>query len=345
MRRSDFAYELPPELIAQQPTARRSDSRLLDLSDERLVDRRMFDLPSRLAPGDLLIFNDTKVIPARLIGRKPSGGRVEMLIERLVGEREALAQIGASKTPRPGSQILVDVDDGAQACLTMVNRDEDLFHLRLDTPGTLMQLLEKAGRLPLPPYIEHAPQAEDAQRYQTVFADKPGAVAAPTAGLHFDELLLHRLRERGVRTAALTLHVGAGTFQPLRVDDLSLHRMHAERYHIDASLCDAIEQTRTAGGRTVAVGTTVCRALESAADAEGAPRPGDGETRLFITPGYRFRVVDRLLTNFHLPESTLLMLVCAFGGHARLMDAYRHAVERRYRFFSYGDAMLISPAG
>ena len=345
MQRSDFHYELPPELIAQYPAERRSGSRLLDLglsADAGFVDRTMLDFPDLLAGGDLLIFNDTRVIPARLFGRKPSGGRVEMLVERVLGEREMLAQVGASKTPKPGGLIHVELGDGAQAELLMLDRADDLFHLRLQSPGTIMDLLERVGRLPLPPYIEHVPGSDDGERYQTVFAVKPGAVAAPTAGLHFDAELLARLQERGVRTATLTLHVGAGTFQPLRVDDLSRHRMHAERYEIPPGLVDAITQTRAAGRRVVAVGTTVARALESAAIGEGLIRSGEGETRLFITPGYRFRIIDRLLTNFHLPESTLLMLVSAFAGQARIMQAYRHAVAQRYRFFSYGDAMLLT---
>jgi S-adenosylmethionine:tRNA ribosyltransferase-isomerase len=348
MRRSDFQYELPAELIAQHPPEQRSGSRLLDLGLNAagdFADRSMLDLPGLLTPGDLLIFNDTRVIPARLFGYKPTGGRVEMLIERVLDDREVLAQIGASKTPKPGGLIRVDIGDGAEAEIVMLDRSDDLFHLRLQTPGTFMELLERAGHLPLPPYIEHVPGSEDGERYQTVFAAKPGAVAAPTAGLHFDEALLGKLRERGVNTATLTLHVGAGTFQPLRVDDLSEHRMHAERYDIPPTLADAITSTRAAGKRVVAVGTTVARALESAAIGEGIVRVGAGETRLFITPGYRFQIVDRLLTNFHLPESTLLMLVSAFGGYQRLMAAYRHAVAQRYRFFSYGDAMLITRAG
>ncbi|MDB5970659.1 MAG: queA [Hydrocarboniphaga sp.] len=348
MRRSDFSYDLPAELIAQYPAERRSGSRLLDLGlsrDAGFTDRAMLDLPDLIDAGDLLIFNDTRVIPARLFGRKPSGGRVEMLIERVLDDREALAQIGASKTPKAGGLILVDAGDGAVAEIVMLSRSDDLFHLRLQTPGTFMQLLERVGRLPLPPYIDHVPGSEDGERYQTVFATQPGAVAAPTAGLHFDDDLLARLRGRGIATATLTLHVGAGTFQPLRVDDLSEHRMHAERYDIPATLVAAIAHTRAAGKRVVAVGTTVARALESAAAGDGVVRVGEGETRLFITPGYRFRIVDRLLTNFHLPESTLLMLVSAFGGYEQLMAAYRYAVAQRYRFFSYGDAMLITRAG
>ncbi len=346
MRRSDFHYHLPEDLIAQFPAERRSASRLLEVGDDGACsDRQMRDLPSRLSPGDLLIFNDTRVIPARLFGSKPTGGRVEVLVERLIGEREALAQVGASKTPKPGGEILIEQGEGLPpAKLVMVDRRDDLFHLRLETPGSFDELMQRVGRLPLPPYIEHAPQAFDAERYQTVFATQPGAVAAPTAGLHFDADLLDALRTRGVETATLTLHVGAGTFQPLRVDDLSEHRMHAERYQVTPELCAAIDRTRRSGGRVVAVGTTVVRALESAAAATGALTPGEGETRLFITPGYRFAVIDRLVTNFHLPESTLLMLVSAFVGYEPAMAAYAHAVAQRYRFFSYGDAMLLTRA-
>lgn len=343
MRRSDFDYVLPEALIAQHPPAQRSASRLLHLAaDGSRSDRRMADLPALLAPGDLLVFNDTRVIPARIFGRKATGGRVEILVERVLDEHEFVAQLGVSKKPQPGSVIVLDSGDA----LTAIHRDDDLFRLRYDGAEGVMALLQRAGQLPLPPYITHTPDQADAERYQTVFARAPGAVAAPTAGLHFDAPLLERLRDRGVETATLTLHVGAGTFQPVRSDDLAEHRMHAEHYRIDADLCAAIAATRERGGRVVAVGTTVNRALESAALAQDRERtigPASGDTRLFITPGFRFRIVDRLLTNFHLPQSTLMMLVCAFGGHERLMAAYRHAVEQHYRFFSYGDAMLIEP--
>lgn len=340
MRRADFHYELPSGLIAQHPSGERSASRLLHVGTG-LADRRIAELPALLAPGDLLVFNDTRVIPARVFGRKATGGRVEILVERVLDERELLAQLGVSKTPKAGGVIEVGEDR-----LTVLGRDGDLFRLRYEGEDGVMSFLERAGRLPLPPYIAHAPDAVDAERYQTVFARAPGAVAAPTAGLHFDAALLAALAARGVETATLTLHVGAGTFQPVRVDDLAEHRMHGERYAIDAALCARIDALRARGGRLVAVGTTVTRALESAAAAQDRERrlePIRGETRLFITPGYRFRMIDRLLTNFHLPESTLLMLVCAFGGYERMMAAYRHAVAQRYRFFSYGDAMLIEP--
>jgi len=341
MRRSDFHYDLPPALIAQEPAPERAASRLLCVGpDDRLEDRHFAELPQQLVPGDLLVFNDTRVIPARLFGEKDTGGRVEILVERVLDERHALAQVRASKPPRAGTKLRVD---GAEAGFVVDGRDGEFFRLRLEGDADVMSLLERAGHVPLPPYIRRPDAGGDRERYQTVFARAPGAVAAPTAGLHFSEELLAQLGAQGVRNAMLTLHVGAGTFQPIRVDDLSQHRMHAERYILTPALCAAIEETRRSGRRVVAVGTTVARALESAA-LKGGLRPGGDETRLFITPGFRFQAVDLLLTNFHLPESTLLMLVCAFGGHERVMAAYRHAVRQRYRFFSYGDAMLVHPA-
>ena len=335
MRRQDFHYELPPERIARHPIEPRSAARLLHLAEDGNHHRAMLDFPALLAPGDLVVFNDTRVIKARLIGNKPTGGRAELLIERVLSETEVLAQLGVSKKPKPGGRVLV-----ADGSFVLLGREDDLFHFRWDGPGDVWSLMERAGQLPLPPYFEREPNAEDESRYQTLFAEKPGAVAAPTASLHFDETLLAALAERRVRTAKVTLHVGAGTFQPVRVDELQQHQMHAERYEVSADTAAAIAETRAQGGRVVAVGTTVCRALESAARS-GSLQAGSGETRLFITPGYRFAVVDRLLTNFHLPESTLLMLVSAFGGHARLMEAYQQAIAAEYRFFSYGDAMLI----
>lgn len=335
MKRSDFTYHLPPELIASHPVTPRSASRLLHVAPDGLHDGAIRDLPSLLQPGDLIVFNDTKVIKARLLGAKPTGGRAEVLVERVVNDTEVLAQLGVSKKPKVGGEIVV-----ADGRFVLLGRDDDLFHLQWQGPGTVWELMERAGALPLPPYIERTPDAEDETRYQTLFADKPGAVAAPTASLHFDEALLAALTARGVSSAKVTLHVGAGTFQPLRVENLEDHVMHAERYEVPAATAAAIAATRAKGGRVVAVGTTVARALESAFADGGSP---SGDTRLFITPGYRFRAVDLLLTNTHLPESTLLMLVCAFGGYERLMAAYRHAVAERYRFFSYGDAMLIAP--
>ena len=337
MQLADFDYELPPELIAQLPAAQRSGSRLLHLAPGATLDRRILDLPQLLRPRDLLVFNDTRVIPARVLGHKDSGGKVQLLLERITGEREFIAQVGASKTPKAGTLIRVGDDT-----LETLGREDDMFHLRLQGGGTALEFFQRHGQLPLPPYITHVPDARDAERYQTVFAVSAGAVAAPTAGLHFDEALLAALRTRGVDTATLTLHLGAGTFQPIRTEDLAQHRMHAERFEVTPQLCAAIAACKAAGGRVVAVGTTVARALESAS-AGGTLQAGAGDTRLFITPGYVFKTIDLLLTNFHLPRSTLLMLVCAFGGHERLMAAYRHAVAQRYRFFSYGDAMLIEP--
>ncbi len=333
MKRTDFTYHLPPELIARHPLSPRSASRLLHVAADGLHDRTMLDLPSLLQPRDLLVFNDTKVIKARLLGAKPTGGRAEVMVERVLSSHEVLAQLGVSKKPKVGGTLLV-----ADGTFEMLGRDDDLFHLRWHGPGDVWSLMERAGALPLPPYFERAPEAEDETRYQTLWADKPGAVAAPTASLHFDEALLAALAARGINTAKVTLHVGAGTFQPVRVDDLKDHVMHAERYEVPAGTTEAIAATRAAGGRVVAVGTTVARALESAY-AEGGSSSGD--TRLFITPGYAFCAVDVLLTNYHLPESTLLMLVSAFGGTQRLRAAYAHAIAQRYRFFSYGDAMLI----
>lgn len=339
MRLSDFHYELPADRIAQYPPARRGDSRLLVLDGPsgRVEDRHFQDLPEYLRPGDLLVFNDTRVIPARLHGIKDSGGRAEILIERLLGSTRAIAHLRASKPTHPGREIRVG--DGA---LRVVARQGDLYELEL-VDGDLVSFLDRHGHVPLPPYITRADGPEDRERYQTVYAERPGAVAAPTAGLHFDPPLLDRLAAKGVRFGRVTLHVGAGTFQPVRSDRLDEHVMHAEQVEVDEALCGLAAETRRAGGRIVAVGTTSVRSLETAA-ASGELRPYRGDTRLFIRPGYRFRSVDLLLTNFHLPESTLLMLVCAFSGFEPVMSAYRHAVQAGYRFFSYGDAMLASPA-
>jgi len=339
MRRADFAYELPGELIAQAPLPDRPASRLLVLDGPTGACRDgMFrDLPSLLEPGDLLVLNDTRVIPARAFGRKATGGRVEMLVERITGDRAVTAQLKASKTPAVGGRI--EFDGGAVA--TIAGRAENLWMLDFDRP--VLPWLEAHGHVPLPPYIQRVDEADDRERYQTVFARTPGAVAAPTAGLHFDESLLAAIRLRGVRTATVTLHVGAGTFQPVRADDPREHRLHAERVEVSPAVCEAVQAARARGGRVVAVGTTVVRSLESAAAGEEL-RPFEGETDLFILPGYRFRVVDALVTNFHLPESSLLMLVAAFAGQEAVLAAYRHAVEARYRFFSYGDAMFVTPA-
>jgi S-adenosylmethionine:tRNA ribosyltransferase-isomerase len=333
---SDFDFELPPELIAQFPTTARSGSRMLHLAGERIVDRLFSDLPKQLESGDLLVFNNTRVIKARLHGFKESGGKIEVLVERVLDAHHVLAHIRASHSPKPGSRLTLE--NAIQA--TVLDRQDDLFHLAFEGAETAFDLLEQHGSLPLPPYIEHDPDAQDESRYQTVYAREPGAVAAPTAGLHFDQAMLERLAEMGVQTAFVTLHVGAGTFQPVRVENILEHTMHGEWYHVPPDTVSAIEQTRRAGGRVTAIGTTSVRALESAA-ASGELQAGYGETRIFITPGYQFRVIDRLLTNFHLPKSTLLMLVSAFAGMTPIRNAYQHAIEQRYRFFSYGDAMLL----
>ena len=334
---SDFDYALPADLIAQEPADERTSSRLLHVAGDAFADRHFCDLPELIAPGDLIVFNDTRVIRARLIGRKPTGGRIEALIERIVDRNEAWLQIKASHMPKIGSSI----GFAAQATATVVARDERLFRLRFDIDEPLLEWLERHGEVPLPPYITRQIGDDDARRYQTVYARYAGAVAAPTAGLHFDTSMLAALAGRGVGTAFVTLHVGAGTFSPVESEDLSQHRMHTERFNVTAATAQAIAITRARRGRILAVGTTTLRALESAADAGGDVQPLTGETRLFITPGFRFRVVDRLLTNFHLPKSTLLMLVSAFAGTETVRRAYRHAIARRYRFFSYGDAMLV----
>ena len=334
---ADFDFALPSELIAQHPAPERSASRLLDGSGARAVDRVFRDLPALLSPGDLLVFNDTKVIKARLFGRKASGGAVELLVERVAPPFDVWALLRASKPPRPGSTLRV-ADAFDAEVLGRGGPDDALFRLRF--PADPFALLEAHGRVPLPPYITHGDEADDVARYQSVFARRPGAVAAPTASLHFDAALLEALRERGVATANVTLHVGAGTFQPVRVADIAAHRMHSEWFEVGASTVAAIAATHAAGKRIVAVGTTTLRSLESAARS-GTLQAAVGETDIFITPGFQFRVVDRLVTNFHLPRSTLLMLVSAFAGHEPMRALYRHAIAARYRFFSYGDAMLL----
>ncbi|MEJ2603539.1 MAG: tRNA preQ1(34) S-adenosylmethionine ribosyltransferase-isomerase QueA [Gammaproteobacteria bacterium] len=337
MRAEDYAYELPDELIAHEPARPRSASRLLVLHpDGSIVDSRVAELPRLLRAGDLMVFNDTRVIPARIYGRKSTGGRVECLLERVLDEREALCHLRASKSP--GTGTVLSLDGGATA--TVAGREGSLFRLRFDTP--VMACLERHGHVPLPPYIRRADTSADRGDYQTVFAREPGAVAAPTAGLHFDEALLASLADAGIDRAFVTLHVGAGTFQPVRAANIADGRLHAERVTVSEELCEAVARTRAAGGRVVAVGTTAVRSLETAAEAGGLA-PCRRETELFIMPGYRFRVVDVLITNFHLPESSLLMLVSAFAGREPVLDAYRHAVAERYRFYSYGDAMLVFP--
>ncbi|MFN3304367.1 MAG: tRNA preQ1(34) S-adenosylmethionine ribosyltransferase-isomerase QueA [Roseateles sp.] len=336
---ADFDFDLPPELIAQHPAAERSASRLLDASAEPPADRVFRELPGLLSPGDLLVFNNTKVIKARLFGFKSSGGSVEALIERVLpGTREVWAHMRASKSPKPGSRVrFADAFDAE--VLGRCGPDGGMFHLRLD--GDPFALLEAHGHVPLPPYIAHADDEDDVRRYQTVFAKEPGAVAAPTAALHFDEAVLAALAARGVEQAHVTLHVGAGTFQPVRVEKIADHKMHSEWFDVPQATADAIAACRARGGRVVAVGTTTLRALESAARG-GTLAAGASETDIFITPGFEFRVVDRLITNFHLPKSTLMMLVSAFAGYEQVMALYRHAIAQRYRFFSYGDAMLLS---
>ena len=339
-RLDDYDFKLPAELIAQHPTGERSRSRLLLARRDAFADRQFAELPSLLRQGDLLVVNDTRVIKARFLGQKASGGKVEVLVERIIDGRHAIAQIRASKSPGAGTTLRLE----AQFDCNVTGRDGEFFTLSLGEhdPASFWDHCERCGRLPLPPYITHPADATDESRYQTVYAREPGAVAAPTAGLHFDDALFAALAASGIGTASLTLHVGAGTFQPVRVDDLTQHRMHAERFEIPPETVAAIEATRARGGRVVAVGTTSLRALEAATpEGERVPQPGAGETRLFILPGYRFRCVDALITNFHLPRSTLLMLVSAFAGTATIRDAYAHAVRERYRFFSYGDAMLL----
>lgn len=339
MRIEEFDYTLPQELIAQAPAAERGASRLmhLDGGTGKVSDDLFSGLPGYFRPGDLLVFNDTRVIKARLHGIKESGGRVEALIERMLPPRRALAMLRASHAPKATQRIRF----GERSTATVVGRHEDFFLLEFD--DDVAAVLEDCGQLPLPPYIERPATDADSARYQTVYARAPGAVAAPTAGLHFDRPMLERLEASGVGLAYVTLHVGAGTFQPVRVEEVEKHVMHGERYDIPAATARAVLETRTAGGRITAIGTTSLRALESAA-SQGQLEAGTGETRLFIRPGYRFRVADRLLTNFHLPRSTLLMLVSAFAGIDAIRQAYEHAIHERYRFFSYGDAMLVERA-
>jgi S-adenosylmethionine:tRNA ribosyltransferase-isomerase len=336
MRIEEFDYDLPERLIARFPSPERGAARMLrvDGASGRISDQRFSDFPDYVETGDVVVVNDTRVVKARLIGVKPSGGRVEALIERVVGPRRALAMLRTSHVPRPGQRIIF----GDSAAAMVVERKDEF--LLLEFEDDVSAVMERVGEVPLPPYIDRRAEAADETRYQTVYAQKPGAVAAPTAGLHFDQAMLDRLGTAGVRIVPVTLHVGAGTFQPVRVDDVSMHVMHGERYEVPDATVKAIQQARQSGRRVVAIGTTSVRALESAARS-GTLVAGEGETRLFIRPGYTFRVVDRLLTNFHLPRSTLLMLVSAFASIETIRRSYRHAIESGYRFFSYGDAMLI----
>ncbi len=339
MRTDEFTFELPQHLIAQHPPQQRGASRLLHITAGACEHRMFTDLPGLLHKDDLLILNDTRVIKARLFGNKESGGNIEVLVERILNEHEVLAQVRASKALKRGGRLLL------AGCLavTVLGREGEFYHLKFEGDADVDNLLEQYGKLPLPPYITHSADADDEARYQTVYASHNGSVAAPTAGLHFDQAMLARLNTQGIQTAYVTLHVGAGTFQPVRVENVAEHVMHSERYTIPQATVDAINQTHARGGRVLAVGTTSLRALESAAKS-GVLVAGAGETNIFITPGYQFKVVDVLLTNFHLPKSTLLMLICAFGGMDRMLAAYRIAVDNEYRFFSYGDAMLIERA-
>jgi S-adenosylmethionine:tRNA ribosyltransferase-isomerase len=349
-RTSDFDFDLPNAQIAQTPLDDRASSRLLQVGADAIHDRQFRDLPDCLTPGDLVIVNDARVIRARLHGQRETGGRLELLVERVLDQHTVWAQLRASKKPRPGNRIWIDVPSTRAASAssatrygaTMLGRAGEFFVIQFD--AEIQQVLNDAGELPLPPYITRVPQAQDDARYQTVFAARPGAVAAPTAGLHFDSALLQTLDERGVRMAGITLYVGAGTFQPVRVENLDEHEMHAERYEIPQSTVDAITRTKQAGNQVIAVGTTALRALESSARTHGSVTAGANETRLFLKPGDSFAVVDRLITNFHLPKSTLMMLVCAFAGYAPIHRAYQHAIAQGYRFFSYGDAMLLDRA-
>lgn len=340
MKLSDFNYNLPPNLIAQHPLANRTDSRLLEVRTSgvnpvQLLDRQFIEILDLIRPGDLLVLNDTKVIPARLHGKKETGGNVELLIERISGDKQAWVQIRASKVPKTGSIVRIHNEEGETFPVEMIGYDGRFYEVRF--PENVFELLERFGELPLPPYIEHLPDHDDAQRYQTVIAKNPGAVAAPTAGLHFDEAILAKIQEMGVRQASVTLHVGAGTFTPVREEDLSKHRMHHEWFSVPEATIAAIEQTHRSGGRVIAVGTTSLRALES----QALSKTSSGETNLFITPGFEFKTVDCLITNFHLPKSTLLMLVSAFAGMENIQAAYQHAINQEYRFFSYGDAMFL----
>mgnify|MGYP000888169340 FL=1 len=335
---SDFDFTLPDRLIAQHPPEVRGSSRLLvALPDMPLQDRVFGDLPDYIEAGDVLVFNNTKVMKARLFGQKESGGKIEALIERVLDNHTALAHIRSSKSPKSGTKLIFEGD----ICAVMVERADELFCLRFEGGQTVYELLEQNGHLPLPPYIERAAGADDDTRYQTVYAKHQGAVAAPTAGLHFTDELLGRLKAKGVETAEVTLHVGAGTFQPVRVDKIEEHKMHSEWFDVPPETVAAIEAAHARGNKVWAVGTTSMRALESAARETGRLKAGQGDTDIFITPGYRFRVIDRLITNFHLPKSTLLMLVSAFSGMEHIRAVYRHAVEHEYRFFSYGDAMVL----
>ncbi|MCW9048169.1 MAG: tRNA preQ1(34) S-adenosylmethionine ribosyltransferase-isomerase QueA [Gammaproteobacteria bacterium] len=340
MKTADFDFHLPEELIAQYPLEKRSASRLLHLSGDTIYDRLFTDLAELLSPKDLLVFNNTRVIPARLHGHKESGGKVEVLVERVLDNHHLLAHVRASKSPKTGARLILEQFINA----TMLERQGDLFKLRFEGDTGVLELLDQYGHIPLPPYIERDDEHSDLERYQTVYAKHAGAVAAPTAGLHFDQSMLNQLAKKGLKSAFVTLHVGAGTFQPVRVDDINDHHMHAEYIDVDASVVKLIKQTKAEGGRVIAIGTTAVRSLESAA-MHGELAEFHADSQIFIYPGYEFKVVDAMVTNFHLPQSTLLMLVSAFSGHKIMMETYQHAVNEKYRFFSYGDAMFLENTG
>lgn len=341
MKVSDFNYELPEQLIAQFPTQERAASGMLVVSEDSFADRQVRDMADFLLPGDLLVLNNTQVIPARLYGQKDTGGRVEILLERIIGDQQFLAQIRASRAPKVGQFLAVDGDHEVR--LKMLGRENDFFILEVEGEVELLEWFEQVGHIPLPPYIDRADQNQDSDRYQTVYAQARGAVAAPTAGLHYDQELLETLKAKGVQIKMVTLHVGAGTYQPVKVDDIKSHSMHSEWIDVDQSVCDAIIGTKQAGNRVVAVGTTVVRSLETAAQnaKQALIEPFQGETDIFIYPGFEFQIVDLLQTNFHLPQSTLLMLVSAFAGQENIQKAYQYAIDKEYRFFSYGDSMLL----
>ncbi len=339
MRTTDFDFDLPQELIAQYPLEHRTASRLLQVSGDKLLDSQFSDILELLAPNDLLVFNNTRVIPARLHGQKSTGGKLEVLIERVIDEHHVLAHVRCSKSPKPGSQLILEGHINA----VMIERQGELFKLHFNHTQPVHELLQQYGHMPLPPYINRDDDETDLERYQTVYAQQPGAVAAPTAGLHFDQKLLQQIADKGIKSAYVTLHVGAGTFQPVRVDNIKDHHMHTEWIEVSAQVVEQIRETKAQGGRVIAVGTTSVRSLESAAQS-GQLQPFEGDSDIFIYPGYEFRVVDAMITNFHLPQSTLLMLVSAFVGRENILKAYRHAVEQKYRFFSYGDAMFLQPS-
>lgn len=338
MRRDEFTYDLPDGLIAQYPSEQRGESRLLclDKNTGQVTDRQFRDLLDLVSGRDLLVFNDTRVIPARLFGRKETGGKVEIMVERILGDDRMLAQMRFSKTPKPGTAIILE----NQSRLIVAGARDDMFILQRDGTETISSILESIGHMPLPPYIQRKDEVTDRERYQTIYARTPGAIAAPTAGLHFSDEIMQQLGEKKISITFVTLHVGAGTFQPVRVEHIEDHRMHSEYLEVTKEVCDMVNKTKSAGGRIIAIGTTTVRSLETAA-LSGSLKPYTGETDIFITPGFNFRVVDALLTNFHLPESTLLMLVCAFGGRENVLRAYQHAIQQKYRFYSYGDAMFI----